>query len=105
MKKNLKEDATKFPTFYNKPNYLLTQPSEFTTKFKYREEEFIGKVTPYKEDPNKFKIKFEGYNIPIDLVHTDDGWRGEWIGDQTLIDTIGEAILMELNIVYKQPAH
>jgi hypothetical protein len=105
MKKILKQHAVKSRGSYNKPDYLLIKPSEFTIKFEYQEEEFIGKVTPYKEDPDKFKIKFEGYNIPIDFVHTDEGWKGQWIGDQTLIDAIGEAILMELNSVYKQPAH
>jgi hypothetical protein len=69
---------------------------EFVIRFEYKEQTFTGKVRPYIANKDKFKIKFEGYNIPIDLWYTENTWKGQWIGDQELLDTIGEAILKEL---------
>jgi hypothetical protein len=65
--------------------------SNFTITFEYKGEIFTGKVIPFSE--RKFKVQFRGYQIPINIIRTEEGWRGQWLGDQHLIDTIVENIL------------
>jgi hypothetical protein len=69
--------------------------SNFTIKFEYKGETFTGRVIPFNE--KKFKVRFEGYQIPINIVRTEEGWKGQWLGDQNLIEIIVENIFKELD--------
>jgi hypothetical protein len=79
----------------NAINFQSMRISNFTITFEYKGEIFTGKVIPFSE--RKFKVQFRGYQIPINIIRTEEGWRGQWLGDQHLIDTIVENILKDLN--------